>query len=155
MKKQILLCCLITLVSASGLWAARAQKCDCPPKVKPEIKYKLGLSNWTIREPILLIAQVSVSPEHFNDTDIVKLAKRLNKDFCDEQRLQVGIFDEHREAKRLTRAVDYLKGQGETGPLRGYYTLDRTTGEEKITFSRKRNNPLDEAVIILGESKKR
>jgi hypothetical protein len=83
------------------------------------------------------------------------LAKQLSQDFCREQGLYVAIYDDPRAVKEWHWLFEYSRteGKSETGPLRGIYELDRKTGAEKITFSTKRNNPLDEVVIVLSDRK--
>lgn len=118
-------------------------------------KYTIEVGPRTIRSPVQLLLQVGVKPKQFNRTDMMLLAKQLNNDFCHEQGLYVAIYDSPRSVKEWHWSLDYARtgGESKTGPLRGFYYLNRATDEERITFSTERNNPLDEVVIILGESK--
>lgn len=157
MRKRILLLWCLGLcvsVSAGQLRAVHGQKekvYRC--KGKKEFRYKVAIGDRTIREPVQLILQVGVKPENFNRTDMTLLAKQISQDFCREQGLYVAIYDDPRAVKQWHWLYYYSRtaGKSETGPLRGLYELNRKTGEEKISFSTRRNNPLDEVVIVLGK----
>jgi hypothetical protein len=160
-KRILLLCCLGLLCVSVSAGAARVthgqaknvHRCNA----QRAIKYKVKIGYRTIREPIQLILQVGVKPEQINRTDLMLLAKQLSQDFCREQGLYVAIYDDPRAVKEWHWLYDYSlsRGKPETGPLRGLYELDRKTGEEKISFSTRRNNPLDEIVIVLGKPTQR
>lgn len=158
-NKHVLLLCgsvLLALIPASEVQIARGQKVivhRC--KGERAIKYKVEVGTRTVREPIQLLLQVGVEPEHFNREGMTRLANQINKDYCAEQGLYVAIYDDPKAVKKWHWSIDYTitEGKSKTGPLRGFYTLDRTTGEEKITFSTKRNNSLDEVVIVISQSK--
>lgn len=161
MRKHILLLwCLGLCVSVSaGVpqpahgQAKNVHRCKGPRA----FSYKVKVGYRTAREPIQLLLQVGVKPEQINRTNLMLLAKQLSQDFCREQGLYVAIYDDPRAVKEWHWLFDYTLSEGkrEKGPLRGLYELDRKTGEEKISFSTRRNNPLDEVVIVLSESKRR
>jgi hypothetical protein len=111
--------------------------------------YRMGIFNRTIRGAPTLVIQISLKPNFFNREDLTALAQQLKEDFCKEQSIHVSIFDDAKEAKSTALVYGYLSQGGETGALRGFYDLDRATGKEVITFTTKRNSPLNEVVIDL------
>jgi len=60
-------------------------------------KYRVGRTERGGKAPTAII-QISVEPRHINGTDLVTLAKHLNKVFCNEPRMEVVIFDSYRYA---------------------------------------------------------
>lgn len=159
-KRILLLWCLglCVLVSAAGPRAVHGQAKNVRRcKGERVFKYKVEVGDRTIREPISLVLLAGVKPEHFNRTDMTLLAKQLSQDFCREQALYVAIYDDPRALKQWHWLYYYARTEGKSdkGPLRGLYELDRKTGQEKISFSTRRNNPLDEVVIVLSEPKQR
>jgi hypothetical protein len=156
MRKQILLLwCLGLCVSVAAVeprvahgQAKNVHRC----KGQQAFKYKVEIGVRTIVEPVKLVLLVGVKPEQINRTDMTLLAKQLSQDFCREHGLYVAIYDDPRALKQWYWLYYYARteGKSEKGPLRGIYELDRKTGAEKITFSTRRNNPLDEVVIVLS-----
>jgi hypothetical protein len=142
---SLILAMFLTLPHGS-LYAQRQIKCPSNSSYKPALAYRLGWSEHTVKEPVKLIITVSMNPRYFNRSDMITLARRLNNEFCKEQRLTAVIFDNHRAAKEYTPTTE------KTWPktrLRGLYEFDRVTGKEEIFFSTQRNNPVDEVKIDL------
>lgn len=116
------------------------------------IKYKSDVAGRGIREPIQLIMIVGVKPDQINREGLMLLAKQLKADFCRESGLYVYIYDDPRAVNKWGWVFSHerRRGQAQMGPLRGTYEFVRETGEEKITFSTKRENPINEMTIIIG-----
>jgi hypothetical protein len=144
--RVVIISALVLVVTAG---ASGQKPVKCPSKSKTKTMYRMGISDRTAKGPPTLIMQISVQPKKFNREDITTLAQQLKEDFCQEQRIHISLFDDAKEAKSTALIYGYLSQGGETGALRGFYDLDRTTGKEVITFATKRNNPLNEVVIDL------
>jgi hypothetical protein len=119
------------------------QSNKCPPTIGLKApKYEIGQSDHTVDGSPALVLLVSIKNKHFNVEDIKALALRFKDDYCNEQRLNVLIFDNKSSAKSFTLVKEnnptYDQDQK---ALRGFYFLDRTTGKEYIEFSSERGNP--------------
>jgi hypothetical protein len=103
------------------------------------------------REHNKLILWISIEPETFVRTKMLMLARQLNKDFPDEPRIYVVIFDSEVAARNYDPAGGsyYISKQLE----RGEYFLDRVKGQEYINFSSQLGRPINEiAIPISGKS---
>lgn len=144
----------LTAVVIGGVLALAHQRktVKCPPiggSEKPA-KYRVGRARQEFLNgvPILLL-QISVKPLNFNRDDMALLARQLNRDFCNVKHLNVAICDDYHAAKDPSLIVNLLRHEGDPA-LRGFYDLDRTTNKESISFSTKRNRPLNEVLINLS-----
>jgi hypothetical protein len=138
---------MIILIQTMSVFAQKPYECKL--KSKYDGKYKKGVITRTLErseKPSFLIIQISISPENFNKEYLLAVAVRIRDKYCKEQRIQVGIFDEHTAAK----TGEYLFSLDSMNiPLRGYYVLNRETNEEYITFATERGKPRDEVRINL------
>lgn len=145
--------CLISLLAfcPPGLTMPTEQqpkKCAIPKKLGG--KYKLVSIGHSVEGPLTLGLRVVVKPENFSREYMLQFAQRVKLEYCNEQRITVVIFDDYLAAKSARIVVDYLVGRDAAPELRGFYSLDRTTGEEGIQFSTVRGKPADEIVIDLS-----
>lgn len=145
---RVVIISALTLVAIANASGQKPVKCLSKSKTKPF--YRIEIVDRTIRGAPTLVMQISLKPKNFKSEDITALAQQLKEDFCKEQRIHVSLFDDAKEAKSTALIYGYLSQGGETGALRGFYDLDRTTGKELITFSTIRNNPLNEVMIDLS-----
>lgn len=84
-----------------------------------------------------------VKPPHFNSEDMSAMGQRLNKEYCNEKKLTVLIFDDPRPIKDFVPVFD-LRVEQPVVELRGFYILDRITGREVISFNTERGGPRTE-----------
>jgi len=86
---------------------------------------------------------VKVNSKHFNRKDMTALAAQLNKEFAQEPRMHVALFDEN-------TPWYILEGGGEIptfyAEMRGQYSVDRIRCKEYIRFSRAKNKPQSEVI---------
>ncbi|HEY0727602.1 MAG TPA: hypothetical protein VGD38_05985 [Pyrinomonadaceae bacterium] len=94
---------------------------------------------------------ISIAPEDFTRDRMTQLAKQLNQDFADRQKVAVSIFDNETVAQNVVPAgshyVDFKAAE------RGVYHLDRAKGSEYIHFSSKPGRPSNEIKINLGRTR--
>ena len=112
--------------------------------------YKIGQSKRISSEPGEIYLILSLSPESFTRDQMVELAKRLNKDFHEEQKLSADIVDDEKLARTIIPAGDSYSVL--VARQRGEYYLDRIKGYEYISFSTKRGRPANEIVVNLGRN---
>jgi hypothetical protein len=127
-----------------------SDKCFTTEKNQRRIQYRIGNSTRTVKEPIALIIHISIKPQHFNREDMVALARQLNRDFCNEQFIVVLIFDSYRSAQSYVLHPHSETYQRDLKSLRGFYDLNRTTGEESVRFASSPGKPRNEIKIDLG-----
>ena len=98
-----------------------------------------------------LIILISVDPKDFNRESMLAIARRLNEEFCHEDRFNVMLFDDHEAA---TDEVFYVKSKNLDRNLaswRGNYKFDRPKGFAKMNFAAERGHPRDEVVINVNK----
>ena len=115
------------------------------------VPYDLISSGRGLSDPIETGLRIVVAPKFYNAKDMEELAHILRLQYCQENHLSVVIFDAAKPAKEARAVVDQLTGKRAVPELRGFYSLDRTTDIEKMSFSTKRGNPTDEVKIQFGK----
>lgn len=135
---------LIALLSAAGATASAALQAN-------PVSYKIARMLIGMKETEEIFLVISIAPEDLNRDRMTQLAKQLNHDFADRQRVDISIFDNETLAENLVPAgshyVDFKAAE------RGVYHLDRAKGVEYITFSTRRGRPSNEVKINLGRSR--
>ena len=111
--------------------------------------YKLISSSKLSDQPKSVHLYIVVNPKRLNKDGMILVAKRLKDDYCDVEHLTVVIFDNRKFANSISMS-DFIKSKGKTVLMRGFYSFDRTSGEEGIEFSTKRGNPTSEVKINLA-----
>jgi hypothetical protein len=108
----------------------------CPVKKQDAIgfKYRIGQTERG-GGSLPVIIQISVEPGNINETDLVTLAKHLNKVFFMEQKIDVVIFDSYRYAENFSPSDENPYFWKRLESMRGAYYLDRSTGEEFMEFT--------------------
>lgn len=124
----------------------------CRVQTKNDGEYKLISISRTIREPIVTGLRIVVKDSDFNTADMKTIAAKIKAEYCEEAVISAAIFDDKRVAKQARSVIDYLTGTRMVPELRGFYSLDRTTGAELLSFSRKRGRPADEIKVHLCET---
>lgn len=146
MKQIFLLPILFSLFLIPCLaQSVKVQKCKSEVKGR---KYKLVSEGRGIREDKSLLIFIAVKPKSLNREFMTQLARRLKSQYCNEQRIQVVIFDDQKIANPDS-LWEYLESKGQTFLMRGFYSFDRLTGKDEIEFSSKRGNPTTENQIKL------
>lgn len=112
------------------------------------VTYKVSTFARIPAEHNKLILLISTEPESFTRDKMLVLARQLNKDFPNEQRIYAVIFD----SEAAVRNYDPAGGTYSMSKKleRGEYYLDRVKGRESINFSSRRGNPVDEIKITLS-----
>lgn len=108
---------------------------DAPP-------YRLGMGYEAPAEipsgaeavPRMTVVQVSVQPDNINRDDLLRLVQVLKNVFCKEERVFVVLFDDPAYIDRLYVSAQPWFRRAEQSK-RGYYYIDRKSGEEYLTFS--------------------
>lgn len=108
----------------------------CPVKKPDDIgfKYRIGQTERG-GGSLPVIIQISVEPRNINETDLIILAKHLNKVFCNEQKIDVAIFDSYRYALNFSPSDENPYFSKGLESMHGAYHLDRSTGEEYVEFT--------------------
>lgn len=126
------------------------------PKVeKCESAVKGGKYKWASIEPVLnepnnFYGYVLVKPKDVNRQFLVRLAKRLNSEYCKAERFQVVIFDEGKYANPVSMQ-ELVASKGKIVRMRGFYSFDRKSGENRLEFSTARGHPTTEVKLNLSE----
>lgn len=146
---------IVPLITVVGLTLGQEpKKCRVEKTENIGFKYRVGLTERG-GGSLPVIIQISVEPRNINKTDLVALAKHLNKVFCKEQRMEVVIFDSYRYAANFSPSDEnpyFLKG---LDSMRGGYHLDRPKSEEFVEFTTVPNyfkNYQDRVRIDIGKT---
>lgn len=136
LRMSFCLTALTLILMFQSFSTASGQKptmCKIQEKSLREVKYRIGSFQRTKTDPeglSVLGLGVSVKPEQVNADYLVLLARNLNRRFCKEDRLVVGIYDKYEIAVYFNS--DF---QDSLDAFRGEYVLDRTTGKEYVSFT--------------------
>lgn len=149
LKIKILLVCVIVLIFASITEAQNTKLGTCTVSSSVNIKYKLGVWVRPVSETKTLFLQISIKPENFNKEFLIKLAERIKNEYCNEQKLSVVIFDNHKFAKDFSAFDEMFDSNNRNVKVREIYDLDRITNKESIIFSSEIGKPINEIEIIL------
>ena len=122
---------------------------ECKVSLKEEVKYKLISIGRTVGEPYITGLRIVVKDKYFNKDDMVQLTKIIKARYCNEEIISVVMFDDAKVAKQARAVIDQLAGNRKVPEIRGFYSMDRKTEKEIISFSTKRGNPADEISIQL------
>ncbi|MCA1579374.1 MAG: hypothetical protein LC794_18670 [Acidobacteria bacterium] len=94
---------------------------------------------------------ISVAPEDFVRERMTQLARQLNRDYENESKLIVSIFDNETTARNVIPAghqySEFKKAE------RGVYHLDRRKGVEYLHFSTKPGRPSNEIKLNLRRAR--
>ncbi len=134
---------LIILLFGSSLLIF-GQKLKCKEKNFNDFKYQIALTNRTVSGPPTLVLYLSIKSKNFNQEDMKKLARMLERKYCNESRVSALIFDD--------RHIFYSEGIEWTA-YRGDIEIDRPTSKCSINFSTQRGNSRKEVVIEIEPSK--
>lgn len=138
------------LIGAGLVFGQKPVKCRLESKENKTHrapKYRVGWTTYSVEGPSVLFLAISIHPRHFSRDDMIALARRLGQDFCQEQRLNVEIFDNYQAARSFAPTTEKEWFQKH---WRGTYLLDRCSGVEEISFSTAPDKPRDEVKINLG-----
>lgn len=122
---------------------------DSSPTLQASM-YKVSASFRAPNERSERIILISIEPENFTRDKMLLLARQLNRDFPDEPRLYAVIFDSEIAARNYDPAGGSYSFSKKLE--RGEYDLDRVKGRERINFSTRRGNPVDEIKIVISDS---
>src|SRR5437867_932817 len=100
--------CLISLVMfvhpvGSMVSSQQIKKCRVPKDVGG--KYKLVSIGHSLGKPVILGLRIVVKPTNFNRAYMIRLARRLNLEYCNDENISAVIFDDYRAASD-TKVVD-------------------------------------------------
>lgn len=124
----------------------------CKVESSRKVKYKLvSIDRTEVKPPFITGLRIVLKKNRFNRNYMIKLAQRLNAEYCNEEVISAAIFDDYKAAKRADAVIEYLLKKRSVPELRGFYSLNRNTGEELIEFSAKRGNPPNEIKINLNQ----
>ncbi len=122
----MLVCCSSAAPVVSGQKPVEGGVKDNSPS---PVDYRIAYSERSLSENEIVL-NISVKPENINRDFLALLARHLNQRFSADRRIAVAIFDDFKAAK------NYDIGFPEThDTVRGEYFLDRSTGEEYVSYS--------------------
>lgn len=143
----------IILFSVCFSVVGQKQKIEtCSAKNLKGGEYKLISVIYPVNTPHKVVLDIWIKPKNFTKEYMTKLATRLRATYCNEDYISVSIFDNKKD--QLGSGHDFIISGGKINRSRGYYWLNKKTGEEGISFSTKPGNPIDEVKIIFSEPKK-
>jgi hypothetical protein len=145
--RSALLIVLLVLSVTLSVEAQQPERCEVTPNTNaPE--YRIGQTMRGGPRLNNLVILISVDPKYFNRESMLAIARRLNEEFCNEQRFNVMLFDNHDAA---TDEVFDLKSKNFDRNLvswRGNYKYDREHGLAKINFATERGHRQRDEVVI-------
>jgi hypothetical protein len=143
---------ILILLFAPQVWGQQPRRCVSDEKDRATPKYRIGQIDRTVSGQPTLVLHISVNTKYFNSKDMMALVRRLNKDFCEETRLGVFIFDYHPAAESYAGIeLDNPTYTRDKEALRSFYSLDRTAHEEYVIFSTKRGRSINENRITISK----
>ena len=116
------------------------------------VDYKVARTIDGRKEGQALYLVISVAPEDFVRERMIQLARQLNKDYVNERKLDVSIFDNETTARNVIPAGHHYSDF--KAAERGVYHLDRAKGVEYLHFSTKPGRPSNEIKLKLAPSPK-
>jgi hypothetical protein len=131
MLNRFIYALLVTLGLACFVSGQNPEKCQIKGDGNAA-KYQPGHNLRTVEGSPSLLVHINVKRRAFNRKEIIYLAEQLNNEFCKERKLVALIFDSRAAALKFDPVTD-LEVYSES--IRGEYSLDRTTGQEYISFS--------------------
>jgi hypothetical protein len=95
------------------------------------VKYTVGhYERSTVDGQSGVLINISIKPTEVERSLLLLLARHLNKRYCREPRIVVGIFDNPDAARRFDGS-----SRSDLDALRGEYVLDRQRGIEYVSFT--------------------
>jgi hypothetical protein len=135
---------MVTLLAAAGASASAATQSN-------PVSYNIARTLEGMKKTDGIYLVISIAPDDFTRERMTQLARQLNHDFADQQKVDVSIFDDETVAKNVVPAgshyVDFKAAE------RGVYQLNRAKGVEYIEFSTRRGLPSNEVKVNLGRSR--
>ena len=120
-------------------------KCKVPAGTKG--KYKTISAGKSLPPESITGLRVFVAPKYFTRDKMTEIVAKLKSEYCHEEHLSVVFFDDADVARISRVVVDKLVGNSKVPEIRGFYSLNRETGKESLSFSTKRGNATDEIQI--------
>lgn len=152
MKQIFILLLLVCFIPQLQAQEAEKPIKKCKAKSK-KVKYKLIFDSRTLRGELLSF--IYVEAKNINKEFMLKLAKQLKAEYCNEKKeVQFVIFDKKEHVDKyldFDLAISAIKSG--TPFERGYYLFNRESGEESMEFSRKSRSPTTEVQIALSNYK--
>ena len=145
----------LMILAVTGIVFGQAQNGCIRLTGKEYPRYKVGRSELGGKgdSDQSLLLYISVDPKTLTRDSMIKLAKRIKNDFCREKRIQAIIFDQYKIAKRFVPHPHSKTYAYDMKNMKGGYFLDRTTGEEYISYSIAGKGLADEQKIVLTHKK--
>lgn len=137
------------------LWVEAQEPQKCEVRINTDApEYRIAQTQRSSDSgPNALVIIISVDPKYFNRESMLAVARRLNEDFCYEDRFNVMLFDDYSAASD-DELFDRRSKNFERNLLswRGNYKYDREKGFAKLNFATKRgHHPRDEVVIDVNK----
>jgi hypothetical protein len=136
---------ILFLVFSANAQRTTEQRC---PKMAGG-QYLIGDRSTSAKIPQSVILQISLKKKNFNREFMLSLVKRLRADFCTAPVISVTIYDDPKLAKDPANLFILLESHQKVILMRGFYNLNRSTGEEGIEFSTALGHPTNEVEIKL------
>ena len=146
MKYTVLLTTMALIAFAGCVKSYGQTNPDCKIRVEGGKYQWKGVSQ--VKTESAFFGYVLVKPKEINREFLFRLARRLKREYCEAERLQVVIFDQKKYANPLSQA-DHIDSGGKTFLMRGFYSFDRTQGTDLLEFSSKPGNPTTENMFDL------
>lgn len=116
-------------------------------------KYQVGGTDRTGgKVPPTLLVYISIKPKSFIGASMIKLFQKLKKDYTQEKRVRIVVYDTYESAKTNSFHEHSRYYMRDLAAWRGEMFWDNSTGESFIRFSTERRKPRDEIKIDCGNS---
>jgi hypothetical protein len=129
--------------------AQQVETKECIDSSKKKTPFRVISVGRSMGPDVITGIRVVVKQRYYNRDDMLQLAQNIKTRFCNESHLTVTIFDDSKVAKIGDIVFTQITGKRIVPEFRGYYSLDRSTGFERLSYSEKRGNPPDEVDIML------
>lgn len=130
---KLLTCISLVVISSLSTAGQRIEIKECPKVSGPS--YKIGDKSKLVSDREKISLQISLNKKYFNREDMVKLVKKLRADYCNFELVSVVLYDNHKNSRDPGNTYVMFRSNYKIIRMRGFYNLDRATGEEGLDFS--------------------
>lgn len=150
-KLKLLLClgCFVLVFSYAFAQERKDEFHRCEISSQSKAKFRLASIGRSLDKPFITGMRIVLNKNSFNKEYMLRLAQRIKTEYCREEIISVTIFDDYKAATSARVVAEHLAGTQIAPEIRGFYSLNRKTGEEGIEFSTERGKPTGEVEINL------
>jgi hypothetical protein len=144
-RVNFIIASFVLLLASSANWGQQQIVSDYKNVSGP--KYKVGLSTELVGKPNEISIQISLDKKYFNQNDMVKLAGKLRATYRKYDVIYAVLYDNYKESRDPANTFIMLKSNMKTVRMRGFYHLDKKTGEDALEYSLKAGERTDQVQL--------